>query len=152
MKKLYIIALTLLITTPILAQKNGRMEEKMREYKMRYITETLALSEEDSTKFWPVYDAFEHERIENRRAQMQLTRGMLAKSDEQLKIDLDKILSLEENNAKITRKYFGQFQEVISVRQIAALFQAEQNLKRALIEKFSGGGRRRISGEDSGRF
>lgn len=152
MKKLYIITFAILLAIPAIAQRNGKMEERMREYKMKYITETLALSEEDSTKFWPMYDQFEQERIDNRRAQMQLTRGMLAKSDDQLKSDLDKILTLQEDNAKITRKYFSKFQEVISIRQIAALYQAEQNLKRALIEKFSGGKRRGGGSSGGGRF
>ncbi len=147
MKKLWMISALLCVGYLATAQP-GRLEERIREYKMQYITETLALSAEDSAKFWPVYDAFEQERMENRRAQMQLTRGMLAKSDEQLKSDIEQMLALQEKDAQIARKYFEKFQEVISIRQIAALFQAEQRLKKALIEKFSGGGDRRRGNGD----
>jgi len=116
-----------------------RVHEKLVDYKRTFLTEHLALTEKDSIKFWPIYDEFEKERLEIRKELMSLTKGMAAKSDDQLEKDITKSFSLKEDEMSLEKKYHQKFQKVLTIRQIAALYQAEHKMKRKLIEKIGKG-------------
>lgn len=144
MKKLLFISLLVLSTSSLYAQRyqqnrnadNRPVRQRVMEFKMAYITETLALSKQDSARFWPVYQQYDQERIGLRRELQQLTRGAVAKSDDQLKKDMETMLTLKEKEVQLERAYMGKFLGVISVRQLAALYYAENQVRRRLIERF----------------
>ncbi|MCS6833275.1 MAG: hypothetical protein NZ521_06855, partial [Flammeovirgaceae bacterium] len=86
-------------------------------------------------KFWAVYEKYENEKKALRRQLRKHTQGLLAKSDEQLKKDLDVLLDLRQKEIEIERKYMNEFLKVIHIRQVAALYHAENQLKKKIIER-----------------
>ena len=116
-------------------EMKGMGKERIQEAKKEFLTERLVLSEEQAKNFWPLYEAFEAEIDENREKMKKLKMGFAVKSDEQLAQDIEQFFSLREQETAIERKYYKQFQKVISVRQIAVLYQSEEQFKRWLFEK-----------------
>ena len=113
----------------------GMGKERIQEAKKEFLTERLVLSDEQAKKFWPLYEAFEAEIDENREQMKKLKMGFAVKSDEQLAQDIETFFSLRDKETAIERKYYKQFQNIISIRQIAVLYQSEEQFKRWLFEK-----------------
>ena len=134
------------------AQQHNKEQhhKRMKEFKMNVISEHLALSAEDSVKFWPVFNEFEGEMEGIRREMMDMTKGLVAKSDKQLEKDIERMFELKTQQLSIEQKYYTKFKEVISIRQIAALYQAENQIKRMILERLKEHKRERRRGE--GRF
>ena len=137
--RIIIIALLLFCGSNLLAQ--GRFggpgegpRERIKAAKKKFLTQELALSAEQEKTFWPVYDDFEAEMEENHNKMKELRRGFNAKSDAQLKEDLWQFFKYKEDETAIEKKYFEKFQKVITIRQIAVLYQSEQKFKRILME------------------
>ena len=51
--------LVLLIGLSGYAQRDGRMNERIKAQKVAFITEKLSLTAEEAQQFWPIYNAFE---------------------------------------------------------------------------------------------
>ena len=127
-----------LYAQPANSRKENRRQQ-IEEYKKQYIKEVLALSEEDAAAFFPVYEAYEEEKEAHRKQLNELKKGFMAKSDEQLEKDLDAIVALKEAELQTEKKYLAKFKTVISVRQVAALYHAENQFKRKLLERYGSG-------------
>ena len=148
-----LITICWMLTGTAVAQKQHnevKHYERMKEFKMQVISEHLALSSEDSTKFWPVFEEFEGEMESIRREMMDMTKGLVAKSDKQLEKDIERMFELKTQQLAIEQKYYTRFKEVISIRQIAALYQAENQIKRMILNRLKEHKRERRHGE--GRF
>jgi len=132
--------MTILMVNQLWAQTNTTRKENKRQqleaYKQQYIKEVLALSEKDAIAFFPVYKAYEEEKKAHRQKLNELKRGFMAKSDEQLAKDLDAIVALKGAELETEKKYLEKFKSVISVRQVAALYHAESQFKKKLLERY----------------
>jgi len=113
-----------------------RPAERIEAFKKQYIKEILALSDEDAERFFPVYDAFETEKRALRHELNQLKRGFMAKSDEQLRQDLTGLMNIKEKELALEKRYLNRFMEILSPRQVAALYHAENQFRRKLLERF----------------
>lgn len=131
---------------------NQDMKERIIEAKKKFLSEELALSESQKTKFWPIYQEFDKEMEANHDQIKGIKRGFNVKSDSELKSDINRFLTLKEEAVAIERKYFAKFQDVLSIRQVAVLYQSEQKFKRLLVEQLrqqrQGAGRRGRLGID----
>ena len=114
--------------------------------KIGLITQRLALTPEQSKQFWPVYNQYSKEKKEIIDAIKGLRGRKATKTDEELRRDIEKLFELEEKKIALDRRYFKEFQKVITVRQIAELYKAEQFFKRKLLEEL--GKRRGGGGQD----
>ncbi|MEN7550250.1 hypothetical protein AAG747_20190 [Rapidithrix thailandica] len=130
----YTLSLLLLFAVSTTIQAQSRAD-RIHQIKVKFIKETLALSQEDSIQFFPIYEEFEKEKRMNQRKIHKLKVGVLAKSDAQLKSDIETMFQLKEEEVEINRKYFDKFLKVISVRQVAALYFAERQFRKKLLNK-----------------
>jgi hypothetical protein len=112
------------------------MRERIKQYKEEYIREALVLTDEDAKKFFPVYNQFDADRFALKQAENKLKRGFMAKSDEQLKADLEKMLQLKEQELELEKTYMKKFLAILTPRQVAALYHAENQFRRKLLERF----------------
>lgn len=136
MKQLTIAILCLLASISFSAY--GQKKSRIGEYQRSFITSKLALSAEDSVKFWPVFDEYNKKRIDIHREIKAIQEGAVAKNDEQLKDDIDKYLTLEQSITDLKKDYIRKMQGIISTRQVVALLQVEQQFKRKLLERIGG--------------
>jgi hypothetical protein len=136
MKKL-ILAL-FLITTVIQAQE-GR-NEKIRAFKVAYITEELNLTASEAEKFWPVYNAYDDKMGDLRRQERQIIYGKLgdridAMSDADANKVLDEILIIKSKEFEYTQALVEDLKRSISPKKIIKLRKAEEEFKRKLLER-----------------
>ena len=158
MKKILIISISLL-TIPFFGVAqigedfefdgpgNGKGMKRVQEFRRTYITEMMALTPEDSAKFWPVHSEFEQKRRAIRREMKDLQKGIVAKSDAQLKEGINTMFALKEKELALEKEYTDKYLKMLSVRQVVALYTAEAQVKRELLKELQrmrggGGGRK----------
>ena len=121
------------------AQPNRAALQKIKQFKKEFITETLALTEADAQAFFLVYDTYEEEKRQLRMETNQLKRGFLAKSDEQLLADLNALMGIKEKELKLEKSYMQQFLNILTPRQVAALYHAESQFRKKLLQRYGEG-------------
>ena len=136
MKKL-ILAL-FLITTVIQAQERGN--EKIKAFKVAYITEKLSLTASEAEKFWPVYNAYDDKMTRLRKQERQIISGKLsdgidAMSDSDANKLLDEILEIKSRELEYTKELVEDLKVSLSPKKIIRLRKAEEEFKRKLLER-----------------
>lgn len=138
MKKLIPI-LVLLISFSGFAQRDGKMDERIKAQKIGFITEKLSLTPEESQNFWPIYNAFEAsiEKIKSediRPLKMEMRNGTDV-SDKRADGILEEFMKAgnEIHEAKI--KLVNDLKKVISSKKIIKLKAAEDQFNRKLLER-----------------
>ncbi|MCA0132208.1 sensor of ECF-type sigma factor [Winogradskyella alexanderae] len=131
--------LILLIGLSSYAQRDGRMNERIKAQKVAFITEKLSLTAEEAQQFWPIYNAFEEkrERIKSgplRDAKIKI-RSNPNMSDNEASRLLEQVLDAENeiHNAKI--KLAKDLQSILSSKKIIKLRAAEDEFNRILLER-----------------
>ena len=147
---IFILAFCLLSTVSYAQRRMGgpggrggaQQKEKIKQAKKEFLTRELALEDGQAKRFWPIYDAFDAEMEENHKKMKRIKQGFNAKSDAQLEEDIDKFFNYKEEEIAIERKYLNKFKEVLTIRQIAVLYQSEHKFKRWLLQQIQqrGGG------------
>lgn len=127
--------------------------EKVQAAKVAYITTRLNLSPLQAQQFWPVYNEFELARKKIRKQIKQLvvdTRQGADPSEEQLKTDLKKFMSLRQEELDLEKSYMEKFLKVISAKQLVEYYRSEKMFAKLLIDRIKGGGRG--PGKRGGKF
>lgn len=139
--KRWIIICTMLLGITQLAlaqQKQARfqmMRERIATAKFEYISEKLALTDEQANQFRPLYLSFERE-------QTQL--GMLKKlrinnvnadsiSDEEAQNLMNARFDFVQKQLDLRRKYYAEYQKVLTPQQIIKLQQAEAEIRQKVL-------------------
>ncbi len=115
-------------------QSNKQAQERIEAYKIAFFTKKLQLTAAESKVFWPLYNEYEQQR-EQLRKQLKPDTRLELMSDDELKAHLYKQLDIEEQLVALRRAYFEQFMEVLPLRKVALIPQAEQQFKRQLLEE-----------------
>ena len=118
------------------AQRMGQLENA----KIAFITNRVSLTQDQAQKFWPLYNEFSDRRRELNRsgriARREITEGM---TDQQLRDNFTQSFNTRQQELNLEKEYFEKFQKVISLRQVAQLFQAERDFTREVIKRVAGG-------------
>ena len=129
----------LLVSFTLSAQAgDGHSGERVHAIKVGYLTDRLHLSAQQATTFWPVYDAYEGELRDTRQAFHKLARQdnpAHGASDQQSMQYIDDNLDFQEQVLGINRKYKDQFLKIIAPQQLAALYEAERDFKKLLLQQ-----------------
>ena len=137
----FILIISLLFTLSSIQSQNRR--DKIKEFKIAFITERLDLSSEEAQNFWPIYNAHE-EKVENfrknelRDVKEAMRRGNLSESDAQ-KI-LDKFMAVQDKLHEANKQLVKDLNKVIPPQKIIALKAAEEAFKKVLVEKLKEAG------------
>lgn len=138
MKKIIaLFPICLLLAMPLLPgqiPEDGPLRERLESMKVAFITEKLALSPEQSQAFWPVYNEYQDER-EALRRKARPNRSLAQMSDGDIKAMLAQQLETEAKLLDLRRTYFDRLQEVITIRQVALLQQAERDFNKQVVER-----------------
>ena len=134
-------ALTLLaVSTVLTAQPQGRppAREKLESMKIAFLTDRLDLTPEQAQTFWPVYNKYSDElarlRKDHREGLADARRDFNSMSDKDLEKMVDGEIAFRQEELNIMKRYLPQFRQVLSVRQVAELYTAEEDFKRKIIE------------------
>jgi len=157
MKRIICIAGLLLFTASLHAQPgkradrrdqfnppNGRGGERIEAIKVAYLTDRLELSASQAKAFWPVYNEYEQELRTARKAFRQKHRdGSALENDAGANRFIEDNLDFQEQAIDIRRKYKDLFLKTISAQQLAALYEAERDFKKLLLQQLRGRRERR---------
>lgn len=135
---LFLLAMLMMKSTWAQPREMGMPDnDKIRALRVAFITEQLDLSSEEAERFWPVHNAFHkqmRELQEERRALMvEVKEGDL--SEAQMEANIQKSFTLEEKSIELKRKYHESFKKILSLEKVAALYGAEMEFQRRVLEE-----------------
>jgi len=117
--------------------------KKIEIQKIAFITKSLDLSSEEAQVFWPVYNNFSDEmksikeKIRENMSSMRKDRSSL--TEKQVGEIMEQKFKMEQMVLDIKVKFNKEFQKVISNKQIAALYHAEKEFKKELLNRIKKG-------------
>ena len=141
--RLLSLAVLLLALVPAAQAQGGRRAQRLGQLenaKIAFITNRVSLTQDQAQKFWPLYNEFSDRRREFNRSgrllRRDITEGM---TDQQLRDNFTQSFNTRQQELNLEKEYFEKFQRVISLRQVAQLFQAERDFTREVIKRVAGG-------------
>jgi len=138
----------LLMTVALFAQPQGHKqseEQRKKEFqriqseKIAFITQELDLSPEEAQVFWPVYnqcwkEAHElHGKMMDAFAAFRGSKGDEL-SDKELEAKLDAYIQANRASSLVLSDWYPKFKEVLPVRKVAKLYQAEEAFQMRMIK------------------
>ena len=148
MKNVLVLFAAILFSTSSFAQSTNRVEkrENVREkrehieaQKVAFITEKMALTPEESGKFWAVHNNYQKEldALRGENSSRKEMRSTLAKEEISEK-ELDSVIlgqiGNKEKEVAIERKYYSEFKKILPIQKVAAYYIAEKQFKRELLK------------------
>lgn len=123
---------------PIIRKK----KEQIKALKVAFITYELALTSDEATKFWPLFNAFEEKQQEIKK---QKLKGYLKRvddgsfdnlSEKEATTMLAQMESTEDELYQLKKKFISNLKDVISPIKILKLKKAEENFNRKLLQQY----------------
>lgn len=145
MKTKNILALLIAFISISTMAQDGRFirkkKEQVKSLKVAFITNELALTPDESSKFWPLYNAFEEKQQEIRK---QRLKGYGERRDDSLdklsEKDAAAMLNQMENSEdelhQNKKKFITSLKSVISPLKILKLKKAEEDFNRKLLKQY----------------
>jgi len=133
MKKMMIWVALLLIAAAGRAQSARTEFEVIREEfkaeKKAVIAGFMNLTDDDATKFWPIYDKYEAERTKIGTERFDLISNYVEQyntlTDEQAEELLKKSLNIQQQELDLKKKYFKEVNKNIGARKATSFIQLE---------------------------
>ena len=121
--------------------RKGQRLGQLENAKIAFITNRVSLTQEQAQKFWPLYNEFSARRRELNRSGRLLRRDLAdGMSDPQIRENFNQAFTMRQQELNLEKEYFDKFQKVISLRQVAQLFQAERDFTKEVIKRVAGAG------------
>jgi hypothetical protein len=137
MKKLLLIIVILLLANTVSygGDITGYIEllkSDMRTHKVAIITESLQLTAEEASAFWPVHREYEHELSGIIDDRIALINDYMQNHDkltnEKAKEIAKRVFALEKRRTKLKKKYFKKFEKALSAIIAAKFIQVESQI------------------------
>lgn len=107
--------------------------EQIQAMKVGYITEKVGLTAAESEKFWPMYNQYWSERREAAKTLKKFYNRV--EKEEVSSADLTILLTLQESENAIMRRWADKFKAVLSPEKIVKMFVAEESFKWYLMKQ-----------------
>jgi hypothetical protein len=117
----------------------GANREDIESMKIAYLTKKLDLTPDEAKKFWPVFNQFSEElksvRSNRRKTGREAKEDFDNLSDKELEKIVDGDIAMRQQELDVIKKYNSQFKQVLPMKKVAALYRAEDDFKKELLEK-----------------
>ena len=108
------------------------MRQDIRAERKKIVAANMPLTEEEATKFWPVYDRYIGETIKVNDVRFALikeyAKNYETSTDEQADSYIKRWLALDQDNTQLRLKYIPEFEKVISHKKTAMFFQIDRRV------------------------
>lgn len=134
MKKTSIVLSFLLIGSMVFGQVGKRreaLEERIKSLKIAFVTEKLALTPDESEKFWPVYNQMEAERA-SLMAEKKSDFGDDI-TDKEAQLYITKHFDIREKEIQLERRYIDKFKTLLPDRKVAKLLWVEKQFRQEVM-------------------
>lgn len=136
MKKIIII-LCIALTSWSTFSQHSEKREKIKSLKVAFITERLELKETEAQKFWPIYNAYETKKDEQRRMgydrHKQISEDM---TEAQAKAILKDLIAFEKEREHLRSNYIESLLKVMPAKKIIQLKFAEEEFNRKMLHEY----------------
>jgi hypothetical protein len=109
------------------------LREDIRSKKKQLVAANLKLSDDEATKFWPVYDQYTAELVKINNEKYALIKEYAdtwgTMSDQQALSLTNRALDVEKNVADLRIKYVPMFSKVIPGKKVATFYQIERRVQ-----------------------
>lgn len=125
------------------AYRNGHMNRMRRPnvakrfeaIKKGFISQRLALTPEQSVRFWPMYDQYQNELEEIARQR----KANNAQTDPNGVDQFDRELGFQQRITAIQKHYYDEFLKVLSPEKASLVFKSERDFKFELLRRLKEG-------------
>ena len=142
-KLLFLLLLFVTFGQTVEAQKPNERDRKtwmkeMQQFKNDYIVRKLGLNEEQKAKFLPLYNKMEAEVRKINDQTMRMEHDVKKKGTEATDLEYEKAaeaqFELKAKEAQIEMKYFKDFKNVLTPKQLLKLKRVERDFSRELMK------------------
>jgi len=119
------------------SQPAGRRLTQLDNARIAFITSRVVLTQDQAQRFWPGYNEFIAKRRDLNRSARLLRRDTdnANLSDAQLRENFNQDFALRQQQLNLEKDYFEQAQKVLSLRQVAQLYQAERDFTKEVLRR-----------------
>ncbi|MDR7371387.1 sensor of ECF-type sigma factor [Flavobacterium aquidurense] len=134
-----------LITFSFYAQNDKNLDEKrdkVKAYKVSFLTTELELTSTEAEKFWPIYNAFDDKQFELRHEKMKAYMSRLnddninSISEKEAATLLAQIESTDKELYLLREKYMSNLKKILSAKKILKLKKSEDDFNRKLLKQY----------------
>ena len=124
------------------SDKIDEKREKIKAYKVSFLTTELELTSTEAEKFWPVYNAFDDKQFELRHDKMKTYLRKLdddninSISEKEAVILLSQIESTDKELYFLREKYMTNLKKILSANKILKLKKSEDDFNRKLLKQY----------------
>lgn len=130
----------LLLSGPHLMAQTGEQAD-VESIRIAFLTKRLALTPDEAKVFWPVYNQYQSEIWELKKAQREEVKDARQNfdllSDSEVEQLVDDMVSLKQQETQIFLRYHEEFKKVLPIRKVAKLYRSEQEFTRMLLERLN---------------
>ncbi|RKF03155.1 hypothetical protein C8N26_2145 [Tenacibaculum lutimaris] len=146
MKKNILLLLFLLIGNLVTqAQTRKGDSEKIRAFKVAFLTEKLDLTEKEAEKFWPLYNVYDKKMMQLHRDERRSIKkrimadgGLDNLSESESKQIIEKINAVSKEQYETKNEFYSKLTKILPYKKILRLEVAEYEFHRKLIRKLKG--------------
>lgn len=113
--------------------KKGPMGKKLEAARNRYISRQLDLTDQEGTKFWPLYSQYQQELTAVRILKRLNNSTSSTNGTEQI----DKEIYYESQLVGIRKRYRDSFSKILPPEKVSILYKSEQEFNDELIKQLS---------------
>ncbi|MTH15579.1 sensor of ECF-type sigma factor [Flavobacterium sp. LC2016-01] len=122
--------------------KTDEKREKIKAYKVSFLTTELELTPAEAEKFWPIYNAFDDKQFELRHQKMKVYLERLdddnvnSISEKEAAVLLSQMESTDKELYLLREKYNSNLKKILSAKKILKLKKSEDDFSRKLLKQY----------------
>ena len=123
-------------------EKINEKREKIKAFKVSFLTTELELSSSEAQKFWPVYNVYDDKQFELRHDKMKtyfrkLDDGNVnSMSEKEAEALLSQMESTDKELYVLREKYMVNLKKILSAKKILKLKKSEDDFHRKLLKQY----------------
>ncbi|KIO54320.1 hypothetical protein [Flavobacterium hibernum] len=122
--------------------KTDEKREKIKAYKVSFLTTELELNSTEAEKFWPIYNTYDDKQYELRHEKIKAYMRKLdddninSISEKEASALLSQIESADKELYLLRVKYNSDIKKVLSAKKILKLKKSEDDFNRKLLKQY----------------
>ena len=131
----YFVFITLMLWNHFVSAQPERMKDRIHEARKEYVLKRLDLNAEQEKKFPPVYEEYikKQHQLQKQIRHLRIETSTLSLSDIELEADLDKMLSLRQQELDLEKEFLSKCKKNLTIKQIAEMYKAEKDFLRTAL-------------------
>lgn len=140
--KTILIILFFLSISSFAQQGMNEKKEQIKALKVGFITNELALTTEEASKFWPIYNAFDDKQFELKHHKMRAFKARMTDEalDKMSEKEAAALLAQMENNedelCQLRKKFIANLKGILPATKIIKLKKAEDDFYKKLLQQY----------------